>query len=302
MSTPHFSPDKHVGLHWALVPTRRTTTVRVLLAMLTLLVGAPPVPALAELSLFPTRIVLERNQRAAQVELVNRGNLPETYRIQLVNRRMTETGEIVAADTAEAGERFADEMLRFSPRQVTIPPGGSQTVRMLLRKPSDLANGEYRSHLQFDRVEDTASSSSIEATDKPTGSEIGVVIRALVGASIPVIVRHGDTTASVTLTNLALVPASGQDAPLLAIHMNRIGTRSVFGDLAVTITPVGGKAVEVARAGGVAVYVPNALRRATMPLQIPPGLNLAGATVQLTYRERPEAGARLIAEASLKLP
>jgi hypothetical protein len=39
-----------------------------------------------------------------------------------------------------------------------------------------------------------------------------------------------------------------------------------------------------------------------MPLQIPPSLNLTGATLQLSYRERPEAGAKLMAEASLKLP
>jgi fimbrial chaperone protein len=281
---------------------RRSTIRRLGLLLAALCIGWPALPVMAELSLFPTRIVLERNQRAAQVELVNRGSEPETYRIGLVNRRMTETGEIVPADHAQPDEKFAEEMLRFSPRQVTIPPGGSQTVRILLRKPADLAPGEYRSHLQFDRVEDTAASSSIEAAGKPAGNEIGVVIKALVGASIPVIVRHGDTDAKVSLSDLSLIPASGQDGPLLAMHMNRSGNRSVYGDLSVTITPAGGKPVEVAKAGGVAVYVPNTVRRATMPLQIPQNLNLAGATLQLSYRERPEAGARLMAEATLKLP
>ena len=302
MSTSLSSSKTRSGLLCVSNTTRRATIRQMFVVLTAACMGFPALPVMAELSLFPTRIVLERNQRAAQVELVNRGGEPETYRIALVNRRMTETGEIVPADTAEAGERFADEMLRFSPRQVTIPPGGSQTVRILLRKPADLASGEYRSHLQFDRMEDTAASSSIEASGKPAGNEIGVVIRALVGASIPIIVRHGDTNASVALSNLALIPASGQDGPLIAMHMNRNGNRSVYGDLSVTITPVGGKPVEVARAGGVAVYAPNAVRRATMPLQIPPGLNLTGATLQLSYRERPEAGAKLMAEASLKLP
>ena len=110
-------------------------------------------PAGAELSLFPTRIVLEKNQRSAQVELLNRGTAPETYRISVVNRRMTVDGDIVLADNAEPDERFAEAMVRYSPRQVTLQPGQSQTVRVLLRKPAELAAGEYRSHLQFDRVE-----------------------------------------------------------------------------------------------------------------------------------------------------
>src|SRR5450432_3152143 len=73
------------------------------------LLAASPV-ARADLMLFPTRIVFDKNQRAAQVELINQGKAPETYRISVVNRRMTETGEIVAADAAEGGEQFADAM------------------------------------------------------------------------------------------------------------------------------------------------------------------------------------------------
>src|SRR5450432_1333782 len=126
----------------------------------TLLMAAPI--ARADLMLFPTRIVFDKNQRAAQVELINQGKAPETYRISVVNRRMTETGEIVAADAAEGGEQFADAMLRYSPRQVTIAPGSSQTVRMLLRKPDNLAPGEYRSHLQFDRIADVAAANNVE--------------------------------------------------------------------------------------------------------------------------------------------
>ena len=98
--------------------------------------------AWADLSLFPTRLVLEKNQRAAQVELMNSGTEPETYRIRLVNRRMGENGEFIAIEAPGPGEQFADSLLRYSPRQVTIAPGTSQTVRLLLRKPADLAAGE----------------------------------------------------------------------------------------------------------------------------------------------------------------
>ena len=259
-------------------------------------------PAHAELSLFPTRIVLERNQRAAQVELMNRGTAAETYRIGLVNRRMTVDGDIVVAEAPQPDERFADEMLRYSPRQVTIPPGQSQVVRILLRKPADLPDGEYRSHLQFDRVEDTSAATSVEAVGSAPAQGIGVVIRTLVGASIPVIVRHGATQVRVTLSELALESRAGIPAPLLALQLQRQGNRSVYGDLSVSFTPAGGKAVELAKAGGVAVYVPNASRRARLPLELPKGLALSDGVLQVSYRERPEAGGALLAEAQLRLP
>ena len=282
-----------------MTPSRRWR-LRAWLAAATLLLAAPA--ARADLMLFPTRIVFDKNQRAAQVELINRGRTPETYRISIVNRRMTEDGEIKSADTPEAGEQFADTMLRFSPRQVTIAPGSSQTVRMLLRKPADLATGEYRSHLQFDRVADATPDDSVEAAGDEGAGKVGVVITALVGASIPVIVRQGETDARVSLAQLALQPASADAGPLLAFEIRRDGTRSVYGDLAVTFTPRGGAPIDVAKAGGVAVYVPNPLRRARLPLQLPPGAALAGGTLRLSYRERADTGGKLIAESTLVLP
>jgi P pilus assembly chaperone PapD len=146
--------------------------------------------------LHPTRIVFDKNQRAAQIELINNGSKPATYRISLVNRRMTETASSKAAETRQQpGERFADEMLRYSPRQITLQPGTAQTVRVMLRKPAELAEGEYRSHLQFDKLPDVEGNASIENQGRRRQG-IGVVLNALVGASVPVIVRHGATSAT----------------------------------------------------------------------------------------------------------
>jgi hypothetical protein len=133
-----------------------------------------------------------------------------------------------------------------------------------------------------------------------------VVITALVGASIPVILRHGDTQASVSLSNLKLEwsgnSAATASAPELMFTMNRSGTRSVFGDLMATFTARNGATVELAKMGGVAVYVPNALRRVRMPLTLPKGVDTSGGTLKLVYRERADAGLRVLAEAVLAIP
>lgn len=280
----------------------RTPAARALLQRsLFLLVGCLLLarPALADLMLHPTRVVLEKNQRAAQVELINNGSDPATYRISLTNRRMTEAGDLVTVTEPAPGEQFADAMLVFSPRQVTLAPGTTQTVRVMVRRPAGLAAGEYRSHLHFEKLPDAGGKTSVEA---PQGDgKIGITLNVLVGASIPVIVRQGDTSASVTLSHLALQGAPGA-APALALQLERSGNSSVYGDLAVRFVPRSGKASDIGLLGGIAVYTPNPMRRAEVPLALPPGVALAHGTVEVTYRERPDAGGRTIAAAALELP
>ena len=268
--------------------------------MLACLLLAPFLPAEAELMLHPTRIVFDKNTRAAQIELINNGNKPASYRISLVNRRMTEAGQFEAAESEQDGERFADAMLRYSPRQVTLQPGTAQTVRVMLRKPSDLAEGEYRSHLQFDKLPETEGTASIE--HQGTGAtQIGVVLNALVGAAVPVIVRHGASSASVKLAGLTLGKDEARHAQL-ALQFEREGNNSVYGDVSVTFTPRNGKAHSLAQVNGIAVYTPNRIRKTTLPLQVPQGVALAGGTLDVRYRDRPEAGGKLLAQASLNLP
>ncbi|HEX5355291.1 MAG TPA: molecular chaperone [Aquabacterium sp.] len=259
-------------------------------------------PAKADLMLFPTRVVFEKDQRSAQVELVNQGKTPETYRISVVNRRMGETGEFIVITEPGPGEQFAESMLRYSPRQVTIAPGSAQTVRILLRKPAELAPGEYRSHLQFDRVADASGSNSVEELGKDKAGGVGVVLSALVGASIPVIVRHGDTQAQVALRNLAFQAVGADKGAAVSFDILREGNRSVYGDISVTFTPKVGISQDLVKASGVAVYVPNPLRKARMPFTVPEGTVLSGGTLKVSYRERAEAGGALLAESSLTLP
>jgi len=266
-----------------------------------LLILLPASQAWAELMLYPTRIVFAGNQRAAQLELINNGSERATYRISLVNRRMSETGAFSEIDTPLPGEQFADNLLRYSPRQVTLEPGAGQAVRIMVRKPANLPTGEYRSHLLFAQQPAASGSTSIEDRDPAAKNEISIKLTTLVGASIPVIVRHGNTEASVSLTQLDLQQPSG-GAPTLALQIKRSGSQSVYGDLTVSWIPARGAEQVIARANGVAVYTPNPLRRARIALQPPSGLPLDKGTLRITYREQAEDGGELLAEAVLPLP
>lgn len=288
-----FQAEEHNMTREIYLPAAKTFFCRDVLISFLFLLNAAPV--FAELMLYPTRIVIEGNQRTAQVQLINNSTESKTYRIALVNQRMSETGSFSDVTEPLPGEYFADEMVRFSPRQVTLAPGAGQTVRIMVRKPANLAPGEYRSHLLFSQQPDAVGGNNIE-TQQDRKKGIGVMITALIGASIPVIVRHGKLDAEVTLSHLDL--QSPEQAPFLALWMERSGNRSVYGDLAVTFTPKNGAETVIARANGVAVYSPNLVRRVRLALGDKP---LTNGSLKVTFQEPAEAGGKLLAEATLQV-
>ena len=253
-----------------------------------------------DLLVAPTRIVLEGRQRTAEVTLVNTGSARATYRISFVNLRMNELGGTseIEASGARPGEQFADQLVRYSPRQVTLEPQVAQTVRMQLRLPADLPPGEYRSHLLFRAIP------PVEAAKGPAegDSEFSVQLTAIYGISIPVIVRHGETSATATLSDLELVASDpAESAPTLRFRIHRTGDRSLYGNLTATYYPPGGQPVVVGMANGVAIYTPNPTRSAGIQLHVPPGIALRKGRIHLAFT-RQEKGNETIAEADLPVP
>lgn len=276
--------------------TRRTWILTAAMLAATLLCSAQ---AMARLMVHPTRVVLENGQRSAQVEIINNSDKPTVYRIELVNRRMDESGGFSPIEAALPGEQFLGDMVRYSPRRVALAPGASQIIRVMVRKPADLAAGEYRSHLLFSQQQEDVAPAAAASADR---GQIGLSLTALVGISIPVIVRHGKTTSDVSLGSLALAMPAKDGPPVLSLQMSRSGNRSVHGDLAVDFLPAGaGAAITVARASGVAVYTPNLSRTVSLPLLFPAGVARSAGTLHVSYREPPEHGGTLLAEASLRL-
>jgi fimbrial chaperone protein len=259
--------------------------------------------ARADLMINPTRIVFDNNKRSAQLDVINDGTTPATYRLSIVNRRMTDSGEFQPITTPGLGDQFAGPMLVFSPRQITLQPGGQQLVRIALRKPADLPPGEYRSHLNLEKLADPTLSNTIESQMAPGSKEVGVTIAALIGVSIPVIVRQGQTEAQVTLSDIVLEKSAGAGKPpVIALQLNRSGNSSIYGDLAATFKNASGNEQVVAQAGGVAVYTPNLLRRVRLTLQIPAGTVLTAGTLHVTFKQRTDDGGKLIAENAIQIP
>ncbi len=198
-----------------------------------------------DLLVAPTRVVLEGRNRAAEIVLNNRANKEATYRVSFLHLRMKEDGsyEEISEETAKNSLRIADDLLRYSPRQVTLKPGESQIVKIVLRKPEGLADGEYTSHLLFRAVPDLPTGEDVEAKQAQS-DQIAIKLIPVYGVSIPVLVRAGEGRSDVTLE----VVGRTADNLTLAIHRN--GGRSAYGDI--TITQNDGKNI-VGQAKGVSI-------------------------------------------------
>jgi P pilus assembly chaperone PapD len=251
-------------------------------------------PARADLLLVPQRIVFEDQDRAATLTLVNNGADAETYRISWKQLRQLPDGQYSEIQAPGPGEHFADDMIRYSPRQVTLAPGETQTVRLMLRKPPDLPVGEYRSHLAF-TAEPRQIQAPASATAGGNSKGVGVQLAFVYGVSIPVIVRQGQLSSSATLAMSVKPSSSGYD---LVATISRSGTESLYGDLVVNyMPPGGGKPVQLQEVDGVSVLLPNNQRSTTIGVPLTSEQHRAGGQLQLLYRAPSEAGGGVLADA-----
>ena len=235
-----------------------------------------------QLMVSPTRIVFEGNERTKQVNLINNGSETGRYRISFVRRKMTEDGKFVEVAENEPG-MYSEDIVRFSPRQVTLQPGQSQTVRLMLRKKRNMQDGEYRSHMLFQSLPDPAAT-DINALSDNNSTGLSVQLIPVVGITIPVIVRQGKLSSTVSLSDFELKHANTVKAETtLSFKINREGNSSAYGDFRVYFTPGGGESVVVGQVNGVAVYTPLASRSVEIRLQPPSGLNLSNGELHITF-------------------
>ncbi len=288
-------------------PGRRRIATRALAVAalaVAFLFDVAPLGALGPGDLFvaPVRVVLSGRTRSTEVKLLNQGSETATYRISFQNMRMTKEGRLETITEPGPGDLFADKLIRYSPRRIVLGPGETQTVRLLVRKPAGLAPGEYRSHLLFWGTPPKDIGTNIEARPSNDG-EIRIRLIPVYGICIPIIVRHGKLSATVSISSLSLEPAQvAGEAPSLRFDLDRAGDRSVFGDLIVTYRASGADDIDVTTVYGIAVYTPNPSRAMRVPLHLPQGVALGNGRLRVVYRESSVDGGAVLAEAELALP
>jgi P pilus assembly chaperone PapD len=244
-----------------------------------------PVQAAGDLLVAPTRVVLD-GQRGTEVILNNIGDTPATYRVSLEIKRMQPDGTLVDVVSTDMNpsEAAAAQMIVYAPRRVDLPPNQPQAIRINIRPSADLPDGEYRAHLLFRAI--PAAPTVGEIAD----GGLAIELIPIYGITIPIIVRHGELSATAAVSSAQLVAT--EDGPTLQIALTRAGNRSIYGELRVTKEGVKDPVVQVR---GIAIY-PEVDGR-TVSLQITPEQSaMLRGPVTIGYYEPADQGGGKIAE------
>lgn len=258
----------------------------------------PSTTAQGNLIIIPRRVVFEGPKRTQELNLANTGTDSAKYLISVIQYRMMENGTFENIMEPDSGQHFADKNFRIFPRSVILGPNEAQTVKVQLINTSELKPGEYRSHLYFRAV----------ANDKPLGEQdtqkdtkaISVRLVPIFGISIPVIIRIGTSTASVTLPDVSvLFDSSG--SPQLKMSFIRQGNMSAYGDIKVDHISPQSKITQVGMAKGFAIYTPNTRRHFILGLDKNTNVNFHTGKLRVSFTTSADAKPVKIAEKELVL-
>jgi len=254
--------------------------------------------AQGNLLITPRRVVFEGSKRSVDLNLANTGADTATYAISLIQIRMTKEGGFETITEPDPDQRFADKYIRFFPRSVTLGPNEAQVVKVQVSKSNELTAGEYRSHFYF-RAVPKAKPLGEEEVARDTTS-ISVQLTPVFGITIPVLIRIGESTAQVSLSDLEF-SIDNESKPRLKMVFRRTGNMSVYGDLAIDHISQQGKITRVGIANGLAVYTPNQSREFQMNLNNIPGVDYNSGTLRVMYSAPSDVKPQRYAEAEISL-
>ncbi len=238
-------------------------------------------PAQGDLMLFPKRIIFDGSKKTQEINLANSGKDTARYILSVVQIRMKEDGSFENITEPDPGQNFADKYFRIFPRNVVLPPNEAQTVKVQLINTGEMQPGEYRSHL-YVRAEEEKKPLGEE--DAPKDSKnISVIIKAVFGISIPVIIRTGENTSKVSISDLSFVQEKETPAAV-KFSFNREGNMSVYGDVSVDYISPEGKVIRVGNANGLSVYTPTSKRNFNLALNNLAGVDFHKGSLVVNYK------------------
>jgi fimbrial chaperone protein len=177
----------------------------------------------ANLLVAPTKITFDERERSKTINLINNTEDTLTYRIEWSEKVALFGGgyRILVDENELQTTKKSSSMIRFSPRQVRLKAGERQTIALSLRRPSNMAEGEYRSHLSIKALPREAKN-----INKP-----GINLNLIVSYSVPVVVRQGKPSANVQIEKAEIVKNLSDNKSNISVTFSRKGLYSSNGNI-----------------------------------------------------------------------
>ncbi len=259
--------------------TNRQRLVKSILFSLTLWLWLSST-AYADMLISPTRVLMDDANNNATLVLRNPSDGSRTYRLSWQDKRANEDGGYTMITEGEDWPS-AKDMVRLSPRQITVGPQENQTVRFSWRPPADLPSGEYRSHLLLEVIPEISEPTATLGNKAPEEG-VGIQVFMQMSFSIPVVVRHNTDAPQVSIEDVKAVPTKNEKHMGLELTFNRTGNASSYGKVLVEMQRNADSPVEqIGQYGELSIFQEVSQRKITIPLRdarIP-----EGALVRVAY-------------------
>ncbi|MHA1541050.1 MAG: fimbrial biogenesis chaperone [Alphaproteobacteria bacterium] len=175
--------------------------------------------------IYPQKILFHGSMKKQSIKITNVTDTEKTYKLKIVNYEQEKNGGYKVITEENPVAKFASKNFRFSPRRVTLKPGKSQTINIMVKGKGALKDGEYRSHLAI--VEKDAT----KMRTASASSGLGFEIKADYGVTVPVIIRKGKLNMDIKIKSAKL--KSDKKGAVLSVDIARKGKKSMRGQFSI---------------------------------------------------------------------
>lgn len=234
-----------------------------------------PFQAHARVDILPHMVVIESRERAGEVIVLNLAEEIGEFHLSVINYQQDEKGVYKILDGPLSPLFDPKDVLRMSPRNFQLAALGRQKVKISIRRPSDLPDGEYRFHIV------AMSPDRKHAKDSDENASVAMSIN--LGVAIPVIVRQGDISATGKVKDFELVDASQTESrkPELKFTAEREGKASTLGRIDVAWAPDGKTYQDIGFITNFNLFTEIDKRYGAIPLEKMP----RGGTIRVLYTD-----------------
>lgn len=141
----------------------------------------------AAIMIYPKFVDFGQDARVQEMTLVNPSREDTvSYRVRFKYARQNRDGTYT--DVENPGFTAAKDLIRFSPRSITLGPGKSQRIKLLKRIPAGTPPGEYTGYIVFTQIPDEKP---LQKTAASVPAGVSIELRAIPSFSIPVVLTYG---------------------------------------------------------------------------------------------------------------